>query len=158
MTRTHPRATSDKQPVAPDPGDAHVDDASEVFGWQAQSSLTLDHCDDAASKRRATERSMAVHRNPFVDAEDDDWRTLAACRDVDANLFFPNGSTGPALGQLQAAKAFCRSCPVQHACLEFALETNQEDGVWGGKDETERRRLRREWRQSRKQVVRPVSV
>ena len=55
---------------------------------------------------------MAVHRNLVVDAEDDDWRALAACRSVDANLFFPIGSSGPALGQIQAAKAFCRSCPV----------------------------------------------
>ena len=101
---------------------------------------------------------MAVHRSPVVDAEDDDWRALAACRSVDANLFFPNGSSGPAIGQVQAAKAFCRSCPVQRACLEFALETTQEDGVWGGKDETERRRLRREWRQSGNQVGRRVGA
>lgn len=101
---------------------------------------------------------MAVDRKPVLDADDDDWRALAACRSVDANLFFPNGSSGPALGQLLAAKAFCRSCPVQRECLEFALDTNQEDGVWGGKDENERRRLRREWRQSRKQVGRWVVV
>jgi WhiB family redox-sensing transcriptional regulator len=101
---------------------------------------------------------MAVHWKALVDADDDDWRAQAACRSVDANLFFPTGSTGPALAQLQAAKAFCRSCPVQRDCLEFALQTNQENGVWGGQDETERRRLRREWRQSRKQVGRRVGV
>lgn len=99
---------------------------------------------------------MAVRWKPVVDADDDGWRGLAACRNVDANLFFPSGSTGAVLAQLQAAKAFCRSCPVQRDCLEFALETNQEDGVWGGADETERRRLRREWRQSR--VRRRVGV
>lgn len=101
---------------------------------------------------------MAVGWKVLVDADNDDWRALAACRSVDANLFFPAGSTGPALAQVHAAKAFCRSCPVQRDCLEFALQTNQEDGVWGGKDETERRRLRREWRQSRKPVGRPVGV
>ncbi|HTJ74119.1 MAG TPA: WhiB family transcriptional regulator [Acidimicrobiales bacterium] len=90
---------------------------------------------------------MAVHSNPIA-AVEDDWRALAACRSVDANLFFPNGNSGPALAQLQAAKAFCRACPVQCACLNFAIETNQEDGIWGGKDETERRRLRREWRRT----------
>ena len=101
---------------------------------------------------------MAVGWKPLVDADDDDWRALAACRSVDANLFFPTGSTGSALAQLHTAKAFCRSCPVQGECLEFALQTNQEDGVWGGKDETERRRLRREWRQSRTPVGRRVGV
>lgn len=101
---------------------------------------------------------MAVRWKPLVDADDDDWRALAACRSVDANLFFPTGSTGPAVAQLQAAKAFCLACPVQRSCLEFALQTNQEDGVWGGKDETERRRLRRERRQSRELVRRRVGV
>jgi WhiB family redox-sensing transcriptional regulator len=98
---------------------------------------------------------MAIRWKPVVD---DDWRELAACRSVDANLFFPTGSTGSALAQLEGAKACCRTCPVQSPCLEYALETNQEDGVWGGKDETERRRLRREWRESRKQVMRRVGV
>lgn len=98
---------------------------------------------------------MALCWNPVVD---DDWRARAACRSVDADLFFPTGSTGSALTQLQAAKAFCRSCPVQRDCLEFALKTNQEDGVWGGKDETERRRLRREWRESRQQSGRRLGA
>jgi WhiB family redox-sensing transcriptional regulator len=97
---------------------------------------------------------VAVRWKSLGEADVDDWRALAACRSVDANLFFPSGSTGPAVVELQRAKAFCRSCPVQRACLEFALETNQEDGVWGGKDETERRQLRLEWRQSRTQVGR----
>lgn len=101
---------------------------------------------------------MAIRWKSVVDAEDDHWRARAACRSVDANLFFPTGSTGSAVAQLQAAKAFCRSCSVRRDCLEFALETNQEDGVWGGKDETERRRLRWEWRQSRMQAGRRVGV
>lgn len=77
------------------------------------------------------------------------WRDHAACRHTDANLFFPAGSTGVAILQLDAAKAVCRSCPVQDACLQFAFETNQEAGVWGGKDEDERRRMRRTWRANR---------
>lgn len=71
------------------------------------------------------------------------WRDRAACRHTDADLFFPAGSSGAAVGHIKAAQAVCRRCPVQEACLHFALETNQEAGVWGGKDEDERRRLRR---------------
>lgn len=78
---------------------------------------------------------------------DDNWRNDAACRESDARLFFPFGTTGAAIEQIDAAKAICRSCPVSQACLEFALDTSQEDGVWGGKDETERRRLRWQRRQ-----------
>ena len=36
-------------------------------------------------------------------------------------------------------------CPVAEECLEFALATNQEAGVWGGTTEEERRKLRKTW-------------
>jgi WhiB family transcriptional regulator, redox-sensing transcriptional regulator len=77
--------------------------------------------------------------------DNDDWRDQAACRDTDPDLFFPVGSTGPAIEQIAAAKLVCRNCDVQGPCLEFALATNQEAGVWGGTDEDERRKLRKAW-------------
>src|SRR4051812_27199340 len=70
---------------------------------------------------------------------------MAACRDTDPDLFFPVGTTGPAIAQIEAAKAVCRMCEAQEACLEFALATNQESGVWGGTSEEERRTLRKQW-------------
>lgn len=70
----------------------------------------------------------------------DDWRTDAACRDLDTAIFFPDTDAEAATAP---AKAVCATCPVRDACLEFALVTRQDDGVWGGLDETERRRLRR---------------
>ena len=68
-----------------------------------------------------------------------DWRHRAACRDEDPELFFPIGTTGPALLQVEDAKAVCRRCDVTSACLDWALETAQEAGVWGGMSEDERR-------------------
>ena len=75
----------------------------------------------------------------------EDWRDRSACRDTDPALFFPVGTTGIALEQIAAAKAVCRECEVRGACLEFALATNQESGVWGGTSEEERRKLRKAW-------------
>jgi WhiB family redox-sensing transcriptional regulator len=72
-----------------------------------------------------------------------DWRHEAACRHEDPELFFPIGETGPALLQIEQAKAVCRTCPVSEACLSWALESGQEAGVWGGLSEEERRLLRR---------------
>jgi WhiB family transcriptional regulator, redox-sensing transcriptional regulator len=46
-----------------------------------------------------------------------DWRNYAACRDVDPELFFPIGNTGPALLQIDQAKQVCRRCKVSSACL-----------------------------------------
>jgi WhiB family redox-sensing transcriptional regulator len=74
------------------------------------------------------------------------WRTRAACRGEDPDLFFPIGVTGPAIPQIAAAKAVCAGCPVREACGAFALTTNQEYGIWGGLDEEERREQRRRWR------------
>ncbi len=41
-----------------------------------------------------------------------DWRHESACRDEDPELFFPIGNTGPALLQIEEAKAVCRRCDV----------------------------------------------
>lgn len=68
----------------------------------------------------------------------DDWRLNASCRDLDTAIFFPESEESAA-----TAKAICAGCAVREACLEFALITRQDDGVWGGLDENERRRVRR---------------
>ncbi len=74
------------------------------------------------------------------------WRQDAACRDIDPNLFFPVGVTGDAVEQIATAKDICSGCPVRLECLDFAITSNQEFGVWGGTSEDERRALRRQWR------------
>src|SRR5881227_3846122 len=75
----------------------------------------------------------------------DAWRGKSACRDSDPDIFFPIGSTGPALEQIETARRICTACDVNEECLEFALATNQEAGVWGGTTEEERRKLRKAW-------------
>jgi WhiB family transcriptional regulator, redox-sensing transcriptional regulator len=72
-----------------------------------------------------------------------DWRELAACRDSDPELFFPIGNAGPSLLQVDRAKQVCAGCRVRTRCLEWALASGQEAGVWGGTSEDERRALRR---------------
>jgi WhiB family redox-sensing transcriptional regulator len=79
-----------------------------------------------------------------------DWRHKAGCLNADPELFFPLGSTGRALEQVEQAKAMCRRCPVVTQCLDWALKTNQQDGVWGGLSEDERRTLRRARQRTRK--------
>ena len=73
------------------------------------------------------------------------WRRDAICRDTDPDLFFPVGTTGQALVQIDRAKEVCDQCTVKIDCLEYALETNKDSGIWGGTSEEERRKLRREY-------------
>ena len=72
-----------------------------------------------------------------------DWRNRAACLDEEPELFFPIGNTGLALPQIEEAKAVCSRCEVVEACLEWAIESGQDAGVWGGLSEDERAALKR---------------
>ena len=72
-----------------------------------------------------------------------EWVHRARCKDEDPELFFPVGTTGPAAAQIDAAKAVCAGCDVRLQCLEWALSTGQDAGVWGGTSEEERRSIRR---------------
>lgn len=87
-------------------------------------------------------------RQPHVQVA---WMREAACRDEDPELFFPISAAGAGLAQANEAKGVCEICPVRAACLSYALQTNQEAGIWGGATEEERRRMRRgaQWRRRR---------
>ena len=93
--------------------------------------------------------ALTTSRSIPVSLDRDEWRQFAECRDTDPDLFFPVGTTGPALEQIANAKAVCRTCDVQGLCLEYAVSTNQDSGVWGGTSEEERRQMRR----ARQQLV-----
>lgn len=85
-------------------------------------------------------------RQPNVDAATApslDWRMQAACRSEDPELFFPVSTSGPALRQIETAKAVCHRCPVCARCLDWAMESGINDGIWGGLTEAERRTLAR---------------
>jgi WhiB family transcriptional regulator, redox-sensing transcriptional regulator len=85
-----------------------------------------------------------------------DWRDRAACRHEDPELFFPIGTTGPAIAQIAAAKTVCVRCPVREPCLEWALAANQMSGVWGGMSEDERRAYQRAGARRAAQAAQPL--
>lgn len=87
---------------------------------------------------------MSILASHLADAATaDTWRDHALCRDTDPDLFFPIGTTGQALVQIDHAKQVCGECTVSSECLDFALATNQDSGIWGGLSEEERRVIRR---------------
>jgi WhiB family redox-sensing transcriptional regulator len=70
------------------------------------------------------------------------WWQYAACRGEDAGAFFAPSyfeRRSEKLAREAVAKSFCARCPVREACLEYALETRDPHGVWGGLNEMERR-------------------
>lgn len=71
------------------------------------------------------------------------WYLNAACAGQDPELFFPVSPPGVAFVQVQRAKQVCAGCPVRSLCLDTALATCADHGIWGGLTEEERRALRR---------------
>ena len=71
------------------------------------------------------------------------WRSEAACSGLDTHLFFPASEDDPRAVAL--ARQVCAACPAREACLEYAVESRQSSGIWGGATSRERRRLRRRW-------------
>lgn len=78
--------------------------------------------------------------------EREEWQEQAACRAYENTLFFGPDSSESELekqGREARAKAICQTCPVLEPCLEFAMETNQKYGIWGGLTDKERASLKR---------------
>ncbi|MEO6123428.1 MAG: WhiB family transcriptional regulator [Ilumatobacteraceae bacterium] len=82
---------------------------------------------------------------------DTPWADFGRCVGVDPDVFFPRRGHDPA-----PAKSLCRQCAVRSQCLEWALDTNQKHGIWGGMTEGQRRRLRRPIIVSAESVTEPT--
>jgi WhiB family redox-sensing transcriptional regulator len=72
----------------------------------------------------------------------EDWRAEAACRSLPTEWWYPHD--GMHHKYTVRARSVCERCPVREECLIAALRRN-EDGIWGGYNIKERRRLNREY-------------
>jgi WhiB family redox-sensing transcriptional regulator len=97
--------------------------------------------EDRAVRPQHEEMSMTQYQDaprPARLTAQENWRSSAACRSGDPDLFFPISGSGESLEQAAEAKAICAGCPVRRQCLAFALQTRQVYGIWGGLTERER--------------------
>jgi hypothetical protein len=83
-------------------------------------------------------RRVTTEAAPLLLTRDYDWRDDAACRSIAPDTFFPKGRGATPEEQTEAAKRVCGPCPVRTECLEWAVDTGQHTGVWGGLAEEER--------------------
>jgi WhiB family redox-sensing transcriptional regulator len=69
-----------------------------------------------------------------------EWQLRGACRQADPELFFhPWGERDPSRSRREvAAKKVCADCPVVAHCRDYALESREPYGVWGGLSEHDR--------------------
>jgi WhiB family transcriptional regulator, redox-sensing transcriptional regulator len=80
---------------------------------------------------------------PFIAAP---WRADAACASSDPTVFYVERGCSS-----RAARRICENCPVRAECLEYALQNNEQFGIWGGMSERQRRELRRQRRERESQ-------
>jgi hypothetical protein len=66
------------------------------------------------------------------------WAKDAPCSTADPDQWHPEKG-GPPLAASKA-KAICHTCPAEVACLQYALDTREQYGVWGGMTAGERKR------------------
>lgn len=74
------------------------------------------------------------------------WRESGACFDSDSNAFIPFSLVMERQVQqvdYTVAIRVCSECLVREECLDFAVTTKQDFGVWGGKTSKQRLQLRR---------------
>lgn len=89
------------------------------------------------------------------------WQRRGECArpGYDPETWFPIGDGPAAQQQTDEAKAACHRCPVMDTCLNWAMKTRQDAGVWGGLSEKERYTLRRRRNRSANPVPRvPVAT
>ena len=80
------------------------------------------------------------------------------CRVNDPEIWFPVGYSGPAIAQAEHAKSLCHLCPIEQACLDWALDISPVSGIWGGTTETERAKMLRSGRQETERAGYPTLV
>jgi WhiB family redox-sensing transcriptional regulator len=67
------------------------------------------------------------------------WMQSASCAQIGGDFRFPEGKGT----QNNEAKTICRACPVAAFCLEFAMRTNQTEGIWAATTPFQRANMRR---------------
>lgn len=78
----------------------------------------------------------------MTDIDNDVWAD-AKCRDGDTDWWFPH-TAGSSPNRFDDRRRVCLPCPVRDTCLDYAIEHRIDDGIWGGMDEHQRVRIRKD--------------
>lgn len=76
------------------------------------------------------------------------WRKLAACTGIPTKEFYPASEK-----EQRKLHRICEQCVVRPECLDYALMANEDHGYWGDRSERARRKLRRNLRKSRPDLI-----
>lgn len=80
---------------------------------------------------------LHINLGSRIEINPSSWRTDAACRDADPDLFFPERGGFAYNTAIGEARKFCDRCPVRTECLDFGR--GESYGIWGGKIPADRK-------------------
>ncbi len=66
------------------------------------------------------------------------FRMAGPCAQTDPEAFFPEKAN-----QTRLVKKVCSGCEVRAQCLDYALDNDEQFGIWGGLTELERRGIKK---------------
>lgn len=82
----------------------------------------------------------------------EDWKEQGKCwgktTSPETDFWFPDpedDSDEVRKSKTSQAKAICYTCTVKEQCLRYAIENDEEYGIWGGKTRRERTAIKRQW-------------
>lgn len=75
------------------------------------------------------------------------WVADAACKGINTNLFYPERGE-----PTRHALEVCKPCVVKAECLQYAIDNSERWGIWGGMTERQRRQIRSDRYQARRNV------
>lgn len=71
---------------------------------------------------------------------DVDWMDDALCAEIGTEMFFPEEGNPHGVNYAHG-KQVCAACPVAMQCLEYALDNEIAEGLWGGVSPRDRARM-----------------
>jgi hypothetical protein len=84
---------------------------------------------------------LSQHVLPFLSLE----KGMPICSEIDPELFFPQdveGNINASYYNERGAQEVCSTCVYKVDCLIFAFKNN-EQGIWGGTTDGQRKEIRR---------------
>ncbi|HVX23830.1 MAG TPA: WhiB family transcriptional regulator [Candidatus Saccharimonadales bacterium] len=122
--------------------------AAEIEARSSRAQELLQELSARVIVRQVRQQTIASQRQAEAEREvagliASDWYAFAACKDTDNPDAFYAPNTFERKPERDARLAFvqqfCAVCPVKAQCLEYAFSAGDERGVWGDKNELQRK-------------------
>jgi WhiB family redox-sensing transcriptional regulator len=83
------------------------------------------------------------------------WLDYANCKGVDQSVFFLEGHAPPQESRQRVieAKSYCNACSVKQECLQYAMDSKEKHGIYGGATPVERLSMRNSAKKKRSEEL-----